>query len=228
MTHLQLKNLQFSYSGDNAASYQFDMKLPAGKILAIGGRSGAGKSTLLDLIAGFLKPTQGSIILDGVDITRLAPAKRHISILFQKNNLFEHLSVEANIGLGLNPNSQVNTAQVQQINEILGTIGLKGYAKRRANTLSGGQMQRVALARELLRDTKLILLDEPFNGLDDETRDIMQTLLKSAVNNAKRSIILISHDLPASDKISDLSGRIENGRFQFLSSAANSASYSSI
>jgi len=214
LTLLELKNLRFSYTKEPTGEFQFDLKLPAGKILAIGGRSGAGKSTLLELIAGFGKPAGGQIFIDGREITHLPPAKRQVSILFQKNNLFEHLSVLENIALGLNPNSPPDSSQTKDIMETLTTIGLAEFTDRRADTLSGGQMQRVALARELLRDTRLLLLDEPFTGLDDETRDIMLPLIKNATANGQRSVILVSHDQPGADSIIDLKGIIKNNRYQ--------------
>ena len=232
MTWLEITNLQFSHIGSknirsNGAlrdiapniSYNFDLTLPAGKILALGGRSGVGKSTLLDLIAGFLQPVAGQIILDGHNITTLSPSRRQISLLFQKNNLFEHLTIMENICLGLNPNSSPTHDDITIVTQMISDVGLKGFETRRAGTLSGGQMQRTALARELLRDTKLILLDEPFNGLDEETRQIMLPLLLTAVNDQKRSIILVTHDLQSIAKITNFCAIVEDGKIHNIKEA---------
>ena len=223
MTWLTIEALQFSYEGAGLrikkatdGNYNFNLQLEAGKILAIGGKSGAGKSTLLDLIAGFLRPSAGHIILDGSDITTLPPSRRQVSVLFQNNNLFEHMAVLENVCLGLNPNSAPSLQHQQQAMEMLEHVGLGGFEKRRADSLSGGQMQRTALARELLRGSKLLLLDEPFTGLDEETRNIMLPLLKNAVTKQQRSIIMVTHDVPSVADIIDGAGEVRDGVFHHL------------
>lgn len=212
---LKISNLQFSRVEDIDMKYQFDLVLEPGKIMAVTGRSGAGKSTLLDLIAGFLQPAGGEIILDNNNITNLAPHKRNTSILFQKNNLFEHLSALDNICLGLSPNSRPTSQQTQLARDMLSKVELSGYENRRASTLSGGQMQRVALAREILRKSKLILLDEPFTGLDEETRQIMASILRQSVEKSDRTIILVTHDLDAVTQIVDCTGEVRAGHLNF-------------
>jgi thiamine transport system ATP-binding protein len=215
---LELRDLQFSYAGADDEAYDFNLQMGVGAILAIVGKSGSGKSTLLDLIAGFLKPASGNIFLNGHEITHLPPSKRQISILFQKYNLFEHLAVMQNVCLGLNPNSVPTRTQIERATKMLRRVGLGNFENRRATTLSGGQKQRVALARELLRQSSLILLDEPFSGMDEETRDIMLPLLKHAVNTAKRSIILVTHDLQSVEGIVDHVGEISSGGLNLVSS----------
>jgi thiamine transport system ATP-binding protein len=215
---LELRDLQFSYAGADDVAYDFNLQIGVGAILAIVGKSGSGKSTLLDLIAGFLKPASGNIFLNGHEMTHLPPSNRQISILFQKNNLFEHLTVMQNVCLGLNPNSVPTRAQIVRATKMLRRVGLENFENRRATTLSGGQKQRVALARELLRQSSLILLDEPFSGLDEETRDIMLPLLKHAVSTAKRSIILVTHDLQSVEGIVDHVGEISNGGLNLVPS----------
>ncbi len=224
MTWLKLEAVQFSYASTKTNSgvagtgveYDFSLQLGVGEILAVCGKSGSGKSTLIDLITGFLRPTSGRIILDSTDITSLPPSKRQVSVLFQNNNLFEHMGVLENVCLGLNPNSSPTTEQKQQAKHMLARVGLANYENRRADSLSGGQMQRTALARELLRGSKLILLDEPFNGLDEETRDIMLPLLKYATAEQKSSILLVTHDLKSVEEIIDGTGEVREGRFQRL------------
>ena len=212
MTYFSISNLTFTHPNHAAPQFRFEMKLAAGKILAIGGQSGCGKSTLLDLISGFLQPHRGEIMLDGANITNRLPAERQISSMFQNNNLFEHLSVMENITLGLNPNTRPSSAEKSLVSEKLDQVGLSGMENRQASTLSGGQMQRVALVRELLRDSRLILLDEPFNGLDDETRNIMLPLLKAVIAERNCSIILVTHDRESMADFADSYARIEKGQ----------------
>ncbi|MCP4183753.1 MAG: ATP-binding cassette domain-containing protein [Hyphomicrobiales bacterium] len=223
MTLLEVENIRFSYeldhksrqSSDLEPGFEFNLQLDAGKIFAIAGRSGSGKSTLLDLLAGFLIPGAGKIILDDHDITDENPSKRQISILFQNNNLFEHLNVLDNVCLGLSPNKRPTKVQKQKAIQMISRVGLQHFEGRMVATLSGGQMQRVALARELLRQTKLILLDEPFNGLDEDSREVMMAILKQAVRERQRSIILVTHDIQSIRSIVDILAEVKDGKLQF-------------
>ncbi len=214
MNLLEIKALKFAHS--NQTNFEFNFELPAGKILALGGSSGSGKSTLLDLIAGFLQAQSGQIVLDGKDITNAHPSKRQISILFQSGNIFEHLSVFENICLGLNPNTRATSDQQKQAERMLEEIDLAGLGPRPTHTLSGGQKQRVALAREIMRPSKLVLLDEPFTGLDVENQQAMLPLLKRVVENNERSIILVTHDVESLEGIVDCHGQIDNAKFNWL------------
>src|SRR5690606_6090346 len=144
-------------------------------VTAVSGVSGSGKSTLLDLIAGFLQPRSGRLTLHGRDLLPLPPEQRPVSILFQSESLFEHLSVARNLALGL-PSSTPRAEREARTARALAEVGLAGIERQRAETLSGGQKQRVALARTLLRDRPILLLDEPFSALDDVTRETSRTL----------------------------------------------------
>src|SRR5690606_10209232 len=124
--------------------------------------SGAGKTTLLNLVAGFEKPESGRILIGGRDVTLLGPAQRPVSMVFQENNLFAHLSVEKNVGLGRSPSLRLKEADRAAIHDALARTGLSGKQKRLPSELSGGERQRVALARVLVRDRPVLLLDEPF------------------------------------------------------------------
>jgi thiamine transport system ATP-binding protein len=186
---LEADHLRFIHPG---ASRQFDLSLVAkpGEITAVSGQSGSGKSTLLDLIAGFLTPTLGSLTLDERELLPLAPEQRPISILFQSETLFEHLTAYQNLELGL-PRNAVDKAQ--KIQAALAEVGLPGVLKQRADTLSGGEKQRVALARTLLRNRPVLLLDEPFSALDDDTRGTIRTLVKSLTERHQWITVLVSH-----------------------------------
>ncbi|WP_275272735.1 ATP-binding cassette domain-containing protein, partial [Pantoea ananatis] len=146
---LTLNNLTYLYQH---LPMRFSLHAGRGERLAILGPSGAGKSTLLNLIAGFLPVSQGSLTINGVDHTNSVPAQRPVSMLFQENNLFPHLSVEQNLGLGLHPGLKLTSDQRQQVTTIAQQVGLSEMLSRLPGQLSGGQRQRVALARCLLRD----------------------------------------------------------------------------
>jgi len=186
---LEAEHLQFTHPG---ATRHFDLSFAArpGEITAVSGQSGAGKSTLLDLIAGFLAPSSGTLTLDGTDLLPLPPERRPISILFQSETLFEHLSAYQNLELGL---PRGTSGGQQKIEAALAEVGLSGVLRQRADTLSGGEKQRVALARTLLRDRPVLLLDEPFSALDDDTRATIRTLVRSLTERHRWITLLVSH-----------------------------------
>ncbi|MFN4060652.1 MAG: ATP-binding cassette domain-containing protein [Paracoccus hibiscisoli] len=168
-----------------------DLTVPAGRHAVIGA-SGSGKSTLLALVAGFLAPTQGRLLWEGQDITAMPPGKRPVSILFQHNNLFPHLSVKQNIGMGLRPDPRLNRAQQARLAQVLDQVGLTGMGERRPDALSGGQQSRVALARVLLRARPLLLLDEPFAALGPALKAEMLALLAQIA--ADTTVLMVTHD----------------------------------
>jgi thiamine transport system ATP-binding protein len=189
---LNLDAVAFAHPGQ-AEPYHFNLTVAPGEIVAITGLSGSGKSTLLDLIAGFLTPASGAIVFDGADMTRTAPEDRPVSVLFQADNLFDHLSVEANLMLGL-PRTTSKPARAGKIATALAEVGLSSLEKRRAANLSGGQKQRVALARTLLRGKSVVLLDEPFTALDPETAGAMRDLVRRLAKENNWALVLVSHD----------------------------------
>jgi thiamine transport system ATP-binding protein len=201
---LALDDVTFAYWG--AASYRFSMSAEAGEITAIRGQSGSGKSTLLDLIAGFQLPASGTIHVDAADITQLPPERRPVSILFQSETLFEHLSAARNVALGLR--GERNDSP--RIKAALAEVGLPDVGPQRAATLSGGQKQRVALARTLLRNKPVLLLDEPFSALDDETRAATRTLVHSLTQKRKWATILVTHHADDISAIAERVYRLEN------------------
>ena len=188
---LRVENLAFAHSGQ-AAPYLFGMEAHAGEVTAISGASGSGKSTLLDLLAGFLTPSAGSITLDGADLLPLPPEARPVSLLLQSESLFEHLSAAKNVALGLPAGTAKDEAR-RRIGAALDEVGLAGIGEQSAGTLSGGQKQRVALARTLLRARPVLLLDEPFSALDDETRVAVRDLVRELTIRHGWHTILVSH-----------------------------------
>ncbi|WP_172124101.1 MULTISPECIES: ATP-binding cassette domain-containing protein [unclassified Devosia] len=188
---LRVDELCFAYP-NTAEPYRFSLAAAPGEITAVSGASGSGKSTLLDLLAGFLTPTSGSIVLDGQQLVPLPPEQRPVSLLLQSESLFEHLSAGRNIALGL-PARTPKASVHQQVEAALAEVGLSGIGAQPAATLSGGQKQRVALARTLLRARSVLLLDEPFSALDDQTRAVIRDLVKTLTVRHGWHTILVSH-----------------------------------
>lgn len=200
--------LTFAYPG-TGRNYCFSLLAEAGAVTAISGPSGSGKSTLLDLLAGFLPPVSGAIKIDGRDITALPPEQRPLSLLLQSESLFEHLSAGRNIALGL-PAHTGRAATASAIGAALAEVGLQGLGPQHAATLSGGQKQRVALARTLLRDRPVLLLDEPFSALDDETRATIRALVLDLTRRHQWHTLLVSHHADDVEALASRRYRLEN------------------
>lgn len=171
-----------------------DLRVQRGAVVAVMGPSGGGKSTLLAAIAGFLQPEQGRVLWDGQDLTRLAPGDRPISILFQDNNLFPHLSIAQNLGLGLRPSLRLGPQEWAQVEAVLERVGLGGLSARKPGALSGGQQSRAALARVLLGGRPLVLMDEPFSALGPGLKDEMLDLAAATLADTGRTLIMVTHD----------------------------------
>lgn len=189
----------------------FTFQLTPGDRLAIFGPSGAGKSTLLNLIAGFLEATAGRLCYNGRDLTGHLPAQRPISMLFQENNLFPHLNVAQNIGLGVHPGLKLNAQQRTQLQQIMQQMQLDGLEHRLPEQLSGGQRQRVALARCLLRRQPLLLLDEPFSALDPALRGEMLALVKQLCEHQGITLLMVTHHLSDAASIANRSLLVADG-----------------
>ncbi|WP_273427399.1 ATP-binding cassette domain-containing protein [Marinobacter sp.] len=189
---LEVCNLTFTYPS-NDRTWSFDFQVGQGQCIAIDGPSGSGKSTLLGLLAGFLQPTAGTITWQGQNVDQLAPWQRPMTSVFQEHNLFEHLDVQTNIGLGIHPGMKLSREQKQSIQMGLARVGLAGYGERMPSALSGGQRQRIALLRALLRNQPLLLLDEPLTGLDQDTRSTLRAMLVEQKAQGV-TMVLASHD----------------------------------
>ena len=189
---LELRNLCFQYP-DQSEEWRFHFSVAAGHCLAVRGASGTGKSTLLNLVAGFLAPKSGEILWNNQAIHNLPAWERPVTSVFQEHNLFEHLDVFTNIGLGLHPGMKLSPEQKSAIEQGLEQTGLGSLGARLPGELSGGQRQRVALLRAILRRKPVLLLDEPMTGLDPDARAIIRDLLLQEKASGI-TLILASHD----------------------------------
>ncbi len=204
-------NLVFAYPGQ--AEYCFSFEASDGEVTAISGASGSGKSTLLDLVAGFLRPKSGRLMLDGADLVPLMPEARPVSLLLQADNLFDHLTAAENAALGL-PRGSDKMSNIQEVVHALAEVGLGGFASKSASTLSGGQKQRVALARTLLRNRPVLLLDEPFSALDDDTRRTTRDLVAELTRQHDWHTILVSHHADDIAALASAHYRLIEGRLE--------------
>ncbi|KTB74203.1 MULTISPECIES: polyamine ABC transporter ATP-binding protein [Pseudomonas] len=170
------------------------LQINKGEIFALLGGSGSGKSTLLRMLAGFERPTEGRIYLDGVDITDMPPYERPINMMFQSYALFPHMTVADNIAFGLKQDKLAKPEIEARVAEMLKLVQMTQYAKRKPHQLSGGQRQRVALARSLAKKPKLLLLDEPMGALDKKLRSQMQLELVEIIERVGVTCVMVTHD----------------------------------
>jgi len=191
---------------------RFTLSVQQGEQIAILGPSGAGKSTLLSLIAGFLTPASGSIYIENQPHTNTPPAKRPVSMLFQENNLFSHLTVRQNIGLGMNPGLKLTSAQRDKLEAIASQMAITSLLDRLPGELSGGQRQRAALARCLVREQPVLLLDEPFSALDPALRQEMLQLVSDVCQRQRLTLLMVSHSVEDAARIAPRSLVIADGR----------------
>lgn len=200
---LKIKNLQFSY--EDGPSFTFDLEATGGEVLVVEGISGVGKSTLLHLIAGLLAPLRGEILWRGQNLLGMRPDERPLSMIFQSENLFAHLTCRQNIAIGLNPHMRLNKTEWEAVDMALEALRIAELSRQYPDQTSGGQQQRVALARALVRaecqGRDLLLLDEPFSALDRETRhDCIEAVLHLMAKRPMTAVI-VSHDSRDADAL---------------------------
>ncbi len=206
---IKLDSIKFSFEN---WSMNIDLSVQKGEKIGVIGASGSGKSTVLNLLAGFSFTDSGTILLNGKNHTKTLPYQRPVSMLFQENNIFEHLTVAENMGLGLQPNLKLSAAEKQAVENIAEQVGLADYLSRLPSQLSGGQKQRVALARCLLRNQPILLLDEPFSALDKPLREEMLSLLEDIYQEKQLTIVMVTHQPDELSVFADRFIQLENGR----------------
>jgi thiamine transport system ATP-binding protein len=191
----------------------FNLEIRKTGIVGVVGRSGSGKSTLLNLIAGFIEPQSGKIIYKNSKLNGLDPSQRDLSILFQNFNNFDHLSIFQNIILGIDPQMRKTSHNLKIVKDILKKLSIKIDMDTQLNLLSGGEQQRVSIARCLIRKKSLLLLDEPFNSLDPSLRN---SLYKDVVSMTKKTpnqfTLISSHLIEELKKVTNSFVFIHKGR----------------
>lgn len=180
-----------------------DFSIERGKRVAVIGPSGAGKSTLLGAIGGYVPLVQGRVIVEGRDVSAAPPDQRGIAMLFQDGNLFAHLTLAQNVGLGVRPALRLTEAEAAQIEAALARVGLAGFGDRKPGDVSGGQQSRAALARVLAQAKPLLLLDEPFAALGPALRSEMLDLTSEVAREAGASVLMITHDPQDAERAAD-------------------------
>ena len=188
---------------------QADLSVPTGARVAVIGPSGAGKSTLLMAVAGFFAPAAGRVLWDDRDLAGVAPGDRPLSILFQDQNLFPHLTLAQNLGLGLRADLRLDAGQRAQVDAALRRVGLAGMGARKPAQLSGGQIGRAALARALLRARPLLLLDEPFAALGPALKAEMLELVAELAGEA--TVLMVTHDPADARRFADQTVLVAEG-----------------
>ena len=180
--------------GTVPAVHPLDLSIGHGEFLAILGPSGCGKTTLLRMIGGFIEPTAGAIVIEGRDVTRLAPERRPTNMVFQGYGLFPHMNVAQNIGYGLRLARATPVEIAERVRQVMELVHMDGFGGRMVTQLSGGQQQRVALARALVMRPAVLLLDEPLAALDLKLRKSMQEELRRIHATTGGTFIFVTHD----------------------------------
>ncbi|MFT0890828.1 ABC transporter ATP-binding protein [Pseudochelatococcus sp. G4_1912] len=213
MSDVSLQNLTKNYNGAIAVS-DINLEVEKGEFIALLGPSGCGKTTTLRMVAGFVEPTDGRIIVGGNDVTRLAPEKRNMGMVFQSYALFPHMTVRKNVEFGLSCHNIPAQQRPERIEEVLRLVGLAEYGDRFPKQLSGGQQQRVALARIMAIKPSLLLFDEPLSNLDAFLRVQMRSEIRQLQRRIGVTALFVTHDqeeaMTMADRIVVMSkGRIE-------------------
>lgn len=193
----------------------FNTSFEEAKVTAVVGPSGSGKSTLLNVVAGFEKPTSGRALIGLEDMSECDPAERPVSLIFQDNNLFTHLDIFTNIGLGIHPSLRLTREDKARIATALERVGLAGFEKRLTSSMSGGERQRAALARALVRQRAVMLLDEPFAALDPGLRAGMAALLKELQSENGNTVLLVTHHPDDIRRLADAVVFLSDGKILF-------------
>ena len=213
---IELKHLTKKFEDGFLAVSDFNLEVKKGEFVTFLGPSGCGKTTTLRMIAGFDLPTEGQILLNGRDITKLPPYQRPINTVFQRYALFPHMNIYENIAFGLRQKKTKEDIIKKKVKKVLDLVDLEGFEGRSVQTLSGGQQQRIAIARALVNEPEILLLDEPLGALDLKMRKEMQLELKQMHDELGITFIYVTHDQEEALTMSDRIVVMSEGRIQQL------------
>jgi thiamine transport system ATP-binding protein len=196
---------------DDETLHDVSLEVAAGEVIGVLGSSGSGKTTLLRVIAGLHAASEGSVILDGVDITTSPTHLRGVGLMFQEHALFPHLTVSDNVAFGLRMAKVHNPDRSIRVTEVLELVGLAGFGARDVASLSGGERQRVALARTLAPSPRVLLLDEPMGSLDRVLRDRLVTELRELIVGLGMTALYVTHDRSEAFALADRIAVLDEG-----------------
>ena len=210
---IRLADISMAYDGEVVLN-NINLYINDSEFLTLLGPSGCGKTTTLQIIGGFVKPTAGSVLFDGVRINDIPPHKRQVNTVFQRYALFPHLDVYDNIAFGLRIAKLGEDEIAKRVTEMLEVVGMRGFEERKVDNLSGGQQQRIAIARALVNRPKVLLLDEPLGALDLRLRKDMQVELKRIQQQMGITFIFVTHDQEEALTMSDTIVVMDKGEIQ--------------
>ena len=199
---LALTDITLNYEGRTILN-NASLSVARGEIVSLVGPSGSGKTTLLRVIAGLEQPSQGNVVIDGKLMTGVPTHKRDVGLVFQDNQLFPHLCVFDNIAYSLRIKRVSKALQVEKVNEMLSLVGMEDLARRDVGNLSGGEAKRIAVARALVADPFILLLDEPLTGLDVELRDRLLEDMGALLRTRGTTVVHVTHDHNEAARLSD-------------------------
>lgn len=208
---LSMIDVSLRYPNGFEALHSVTLSVRQGEIVALVGASGSGKSTILRAVAGLEPISSGKILIAGKDMAGVPTHKRGVGMVFQDGQLFAHLDVGQNIAYGLKMSGMPRAERSVQVSKLLGLVELIGYQDRKIGTLSGGQAQRVALARSLAPEPQLLLLDEPLSALDADLRESLSAQLREILKSTGTAAVYVTHDHAEAERVSDSSITIEAG-----------------
>jgi sulfate transport system ATP-binding protein len=214
---IEIKNVNKRF-GDFVALEDVNVSLPTGQLTALLGPSGGGKSTLLRIIAGLEKADTGTIEIEGMNATKMAPQKRNVGFVFQHYAVFKHMTVAKNVAFGLEIRKKEKAEVQARVEELLKLVHLSQFADRLPSQLSGGQRQRMALARALAVQPKVLLLDEPFGALDAKVRKELREWLRRLHDEVHVTTVFVTHDQEEAMEVADEIVVINNGRIEQIGS----------
>ena len=211
--YLRIKDVSMKYDNKEVLK-NIDFELNEGELICVLGPSGCGKTTLLNIIGGFIPDYEGDIVLSNNNISNVPPEKRTISTVFHSYGLFSHKNVIENVSYGLKFLKLSKNEILEKSEDVLKKVGLEGYDKKRISELSGGEQQRVAIARSLVLNPKVLLLDEPFSNLDVHLRGVMRDEVKRIQKQFGITMVVVTHDQEDAFRLADRIVVLNNGKIE--------------